>query len=151
MIERKIISSSVSDGITIITVQNIGSKDIPVLFSAIAEKGVSVGIIYYASGDNGKLNLCFSFSDDFLGTVMSCMGKVTGKDFVYSISADNSQIVFEVEDVTSTDETLCRILEAMDDANVCIKLISASVNKIYVIVGNIDIDKALKKTNELKR
>ena len=150
MIERKINSISVADNITIITIQDIAPKDTAKLFNKMAEKSICACITNYTMGSNGKLNLCFAFPDKLLGDVMSLTGAV-GSNYVYSVSADNSQILFEIEDVTAVDETLCHILKAMNDGDVYVKLISASVNKIYVIVGNVDIDKALQEANKLKR
>lgn len=150
MIKRKINSVSVVDNSTIITIQNVAPKDISLLFNKIAEKNICVSITNYTVGDSGKLNLCFAFSDELLGDVMCSMGEVSN-NYIYSVSADNSQILLEIEDVTAVDETLCHMLKAMNDANVYVKLISASVNKIYVIVGNMDIDKALQGINKLKR
>ena len=154
MIKSAINRIDVCDGIAMISIEGFAGRCIRAteIFSEIGKSGADVGMIIMIPSSGDKMNLSFTVPENNLGKTVSALGTAmaTRHRFLYHISSGNTKIVLSGTALSEDMSITSKVLEVLAKAGIEVKLISASVNEISLIVDESDADAATFQLKKLK-
>ncbi len=152
MIKSAITDIDVTDSITLITVNDLNCNGglLTEIFKKIADHGINVDMITLAPHNKGKMNMSFTILSEYLGKAVAAMGEMRSRipHFLCHISSSNAKITLSGSALSDDTGITADVLGVLASADITVKLISASVNEILLLVDESCVDTALSELNK---
>ncbi len=152
MIKSAITDIDVTDSITLITVNDLNCDGglLTSIFKKIADRGINVDTITLTPHNKGKMNMSFTILSEYLGGAVAAMGEVRSRipHFLCHISSSNAKLTLSGSALSDDAGVTAEVLEVLAQADIPVKLISASVNEISLLVDESCVDTALAELNK---
>ncbi len=138
MIKSAVTHVDVKDNIVLITADGISGEASTVsrIFSAIAGQGIDVDMITLSPRHKHGMDLSFTVSGDDLGAAVTAMGGLKSDipRFMCHISGNNAKITLSGTAVFEHAGIVAEVLSVPAKTDTPVKLISASVNEIALLI-----------------
>lgn len=152
MIKSAITDIEVTDGITLITVNDLNCDGgmLTQIFKKIADRGINVDMITLAPHNKGKMNMSFTIMNEHLGNAVSAMGEMRTaiEHFLCHISSSNAKITLSGSAISDDAGITAEVLGVLAKSDITVKLISAAVNEISFLIDESCVDTALAELNK---
>lgn len=149
---KAITNISVSDNISLITVNNVSDDAavLPKIFAAIAERGILVDMISLTPPYKNRMSLSFTIDNDRVSDAINLVGRFKEgvPDINCDINTDNSKIVVYGEAMKQTVGVAASVLDTIVSGGIEVKLITTAENEISLLVSDADVDPACKLLRE---
>lgn len=148
MIKSVINHIEAKDGVTMIFIEGFSQCHVKVadIFNHISASGAEVDMIIMMPSAFDRLNLSFTVCESHLSQTVSALGKIKAAipKFLYHISSANTKIILSGTAVYENPDITTEVLKTLADAHIQVKMISAAVNEISLLVDESDAGDALK-------
>lgn len=154
MIKSVINRIDVHDGVAMISIEGFAGRCLRAteVFSEIAQSGADIGMIIMIPSANDRMNLSFTVPENCLGKTVAALGSSMSPmhRFLYHISSGNTKIILSGVALCEDPHITSQVLKVLSKAGIEVKLISATVNEIALLVEESDADAAIGELKRLK-